>query len=82
MSTKKTAKLKKEVKVNKSRRQARQVNKPVKNEPFTHIDRSNGQLLKRSQLNPEKPWISPLSNQASVEELTQDEKDNLPAVNQ
>ena len=51
-------------------------------EEFTHIDRSNGQLLKKSQLNPAKPWIGPVSNQATVEELTQEEKDSNSQVNQ
>ena len=51
-----------------------------KSEDFTHIDRSNGVLLKASQLNVENPHISPVSNQATVEALTQEEKDNLPAV--
>ncbi len=46
-------------------------------EPVTHIDRSNGQFLKRSQLNKDKPWLGPVSGQASVEVLTDYEKENL-----
>jgi len=40
---------------------------------FTHIDRSNGELLRKSQLNKKKPWLSPISGQATVEKLTQEE---------
>ena len=59
-----------------SKSQAKRVAAQSK-EGFSHIDRSNGKLLKRSQLNQEKPWLSPISNQATVEELTQDELENL-----
>lgn len=42
-------------------------------EPFTHIDRSNGEFLRKSQLNKDKPHISPISNLATVEALTPEE---------
>ena len=44
---------------------------------YTHIDRSNGQLLRKADLNKKKPWLSPISNQATVEELTKEEQDSL-----
>lgn len=50
--------------------------KPAKTKklaPFTHIDRSNGQFLRESELNPDKPHIGPVSGQASVEKLTEGE---------
>lgn len=50
--------------------------KPKKSkEEYTHIDKSNGQLLRKSELNKDKPWIGPVSNQASVEKLTEAEKE-------
>lgn len=42
-------------------------------EPVTHIDRSNGQLLSEKDLVKNKPWIGPVSNQATVEKLTEEE---------
>ena len=38
-------------------------------EQFTHIDRSNGTLLKERDLNLEKPHLSPVSGLATVEKL-------------
>jgi len=42
-------------------------------EGFTHIDRSTGKPMTESDLNPEKPHISPFSGQATVEKMTDDE---------
>lgn len=52
-----------------------EVKKGGKKEPFTHVDRSNGTFLRKSELNKKKPWISPISNTASVEELTDEQYD-------
>ena len=45
----------------------------VKKGKCTHIDRSNGVLLREKDLNKKKPWLSPVSGQASVEKLTEEE---------
>ena len=42
-------------------------------EPYTHVDRSNGQFLRESELNAEKPHISPISRQATVERMSEEE---------
>lgn len=42
-------------------------------EPYTHIDRSNGTYLRKSELDPKKPHLSPVSKLATVEELTPEE---------
>ena len=49
----------------------------VKKEKCTHIDRSNGVLLREKDLNKKKPWLSPVSGQASVEKLTEEELKQL-----
>ena len=46
----------------------------------TYIDRSNGILLREKDLNKKKPWISPISGQASVEKLTEVELKALKQV--
>lgn len=49
----------------------------VKKSACTHIDRSNGVLLRKQDLDKKKPWISPISGQATVEELTQEEREAM-----
>ncbi|KKM26582.1 hypothetical protein LCGC14_1583360 [marine sediment metagenome] len=46
----------------------------------TYIDRSNGILLREKDLNKKKPWISPVSGQATVEKLTEVELKALAQV--
>ena len=42
-----------------------------KKSAFTHIDRSTGTKLRKSDLDKNKPHISPISGQATVEPLTE-----------
>ena len=42
-----------------------------------YIDRSNGAILEKKDLDKKKPWLSPISGQATVEKLTQEEIDAL-----
>lgn len=46
---------------------------PEKKGKFEFIDRSNGKLLRKSDLDPKKPHISPISGQATVERLPDEE---------
>lgn len=63
MTTKKTVEKKKAPKKSKA--------------PYTHIDRSNGMFLRDKDLDRKKPWIGPVSRQATVEKLTEEERDEL-----
>ncbi len=47
---------------------------------YTHIDRSSGVYLRASDLDKKKPWLSPVTGQATVEELTKDERENMPGA--